>query len=351
MADPELRQVMHARLPRPEEVAPYLARMETSGIYSNRGPLVRELEHRHAERLGVDADRVVALASGTSALTAAVVTSTATRWRVPAYTFPAGAHAVINAGRALTLCDVDAQTWQLPAAQVRSGEGLMPVLPFGAPVDIAAWPAHEEVVIDAAASLGIAGEGMAGLPSDWCVVFSLSATKLLACGEGGLVVCGSPSRADAIRAWSHFSLDSQRRSTGPGTNAAMPEVSAAYGLASLDRWDADRELWERARQLAVAHSQARSGLPHQAGLHPYWIVNFGEGTLARHAERSLASQGIATRRWWGPGLHRMPAFADPCGSFPVTERLAESTLGLPFWRDITPQQAAEIGQALASLEA
>ena len=347
----ELRQVMHARLPPIEEVAPYLARMQASGTYSNHGPLVRELERRHAERLGVDADCVVALSSGTSALTAAVVTSTATHWRVPAFNFPASAHAVLNAGRTLALCDVDDRTWQAVAWQARSGEGLMPVLPFGAPVDIASWPAQEQVIIDAAASIGVAGEGIARLPSDWCVVFSLGATKLLACGEGGLVVCGNPSRADQIRAWSHFSLDSQRRSAGPGANAAMPEVSAAYGLASLDRWDTDRGLWERARQLAVDNSTPWPGLPHGARIHPYWIIDFGDAGIARLAERFLAARGIATRRWWGPGLHRMPAFADSDGSFPVTERLADCTLGLPFWRDITPVQAAEIGEALASLAA
>ena len=351
MADQDLRQVMHPRLPLPQDVVAYLARMEASGVYSNQGPLVRELERRHAERLGVDAECVVALASGTAALTSAVATSVATHWRVPAFTFPASAHAVVNAGRVLMLCDVDPQTWQIRAAQLRSGEGLLPVLPFGAPVDMAAWPADAPVVIDAAASLGAVGEGIAGLPPDWCVAFSLGATKMLACGEGGLVVCGNRSRAGEIRSWSHFALDSDRRSTGPGTNAAMPEVSAAYGLASLDRWDADRRLWERARQRAVQHSHHWPGLPHGEGMHPYWIVDFGNGDTARLAEQSLAARGIASRRWWGPGLHRMPAFADHQGGFPVTEHLADSTLGLPFWRDITAEQAAEVGEVLASLSA
>ena len=349
MAEAALRQVMRPTLPSLQEVSPYLERIDASGMYTNRGPLVRELERRHADRLGIDPDCVVALASGTAAITAAIATSHVTHWRVPAFTFPASAHAVVNAGRAIVLRDVDPSTWQLDPQSGPSTDGLLPVLPFGAPVDITRWLAHESVVIDAAASLGVEETNLGDLPASWCVVFSLGATKMLACGEGGLVVCGNASRAQEIRAWSHFAFDAQRRSTGPGTNAAMPEVSAAYGLASLDRWDADRAKWERARQWAGRHSQSWPGPPHDEGLHPYWIVDLGDASTASRAEDALASRGIATRRWWGPGLHRMPAFADSPGTFPVTERLADSILGLPFWRDITAAQSAEIGTVLADL--
>lgn len=349
MAEAALRQVMRPTLPSLQEVSPYLERIDASGMYTNRGPLVQELERRHAARLDIDPDCVVALASGTAALTGAIATSRVTHWRVPAFTFPASAHAVVNAGGDIALCDVDPSTWQLDPQMAPSNDGLLPVLPFGAAVDITRWRAHESVVIDAAASLGVGETTLADLPRSWCVVFSLGATKMLACGEGGLVVCGDASRAQEIRAWSHFSFDAQRRSTGPGTNAAMPEVSAAYGLASLDRWDEDRAKWERARQLAGRHSQSWPGLPHDEGLHPYWIVDFGDASTASRAEHAFASQGIATRRWWGPGLHRTPAFADSSGGFPVAERLADSILGLPFWRDITAAQAAEIEGVLAGV--
>ena len=48
---------MRPTLPPPERVVPYLDRMHKARLYSNFGPLVRELEARLAERLGVDAQR------------------------------------------------------------------------------------------------------------------------------------------------------------------------------------------------------------------------------------------------------------------------------------------------------
>ena len=346
-----LGQVMRPRLPDVDQVKPYLARIDAIGAYSNRGPLVRELELRHAERLGVLPEQVVALSSGTAALTAAVSTSGAQTWRLPAFSFPAPAHAVVNAGRDLDIADVEPDTWQLAASAESEGVGLLPVLPFGAPVSLSTWPESRDVIVDAAASLGAEPAELTHLPPHWCVVFSLGATKLLSCGEGGLVVCGAPERAEAVRSWSHFALDGERSATGPGTNAAMSEIHAAYGLASLDSWLQDRLRWMQVQSAALAHSRPWPGLPHTQPLHPYWIVRFPDQATTLRAEALLKDKGIASRRWWGPGLHRMPAFRRRDASFPVTDVLAQTTLGLPIWRDMPEPLVERVGEVLRALDA
>ena len=47
---------------------------------------------------------------------------------------------------------------------------------------------------------------------------------------------------------------------------------------------------------------------------------------------ALADQGIETRQWYCPPLHRQAAFADPTdgAALPVTDALGECLLGLPF---------------------
>ena len=53
---------------------------------------------------------------------------------------------------------------------------------------------------------------------------------------------------------------------------------------------------------------------------------------AARIEAALAAQGIATRRWYGQGLHAHPAFSRaPRDPTPVTDHLAACTLGLPCW--------------------
>ena len=346
-----LAEVMRPRLADLETVLPYLRRMESVGHFANGGPLARELEERHARRLGVDPAQVVAVASATAGLTGAMAVSPARLWTVPAFTFAATAHAVMASGGEMEIRDVDPLTWQLSSPPSR--HGLVPVLPFGCGLDLGRWPVDNEVVVDAAASLGAATLDLERLPLSWTVVFSLHATKVMPCGEGSLVVCGDPARAEEIRRWAHFRLDDSRAATGPGANALLPEPSAAFGLAALDAWDRELGDWRAARALSDRTTQALGlvGPPaRHSDAHPYWVVRFPSAPACHRAERALEADGIASRRGWGPGLHRMPAFQPWAGTAcPVTDDLAATTLGLPFWRGLSAAEADQIGSAIASV--
>lgn len=345
-----LGQTMRPRLADLEAVLPYLRRMESAGKYANGGPLARELEERHAVRLGVDPAQVVAVSSGTAGLTGAMSVSPARCWAVPAFTFAATGHAVTASGGSLDIRDVDGDTWLISAP----GDlpGIVIVLPFGAGLSTAPWPDEAEVVVDAAASLGAAALDLSGLPAAWSVVFSLHATKIMPCGEGGLVVCGDPQRAEEIRRWAHFRLDEDRSATGPGANALLPEPSAAFGLAAMDGWDQEQADWRAARAHCdrVMAQLGLDGSPSAgADAHPYWVVRFPSPGSCKRAESTLLAAGVAARHWWGPGLHRMPAFRPPRPvACPVTDTLAATTLGLPFWRGLATTDAQWIGELIGS---
>lgn len=345
-----LGELMKPRLAPLESVLPYLRRMEASGRFANGGPLARELESRLARRLGVDPAQVVAVVSATAGLTGALSVSPQRVWAVPAFTFAATAHAVVASGGEMEIHDVDPLNWQLVTGDLC--RGLVPVLPFGCGLDLGAWPADAEVVVDAAASLGAAQRDLGSLPASWTVVFSLHATKVMPCGEGGLAVFGDPARAAELRSWAHFRLDEGRSAIGPGANALMPETSAAFGLAALDGWDQELSEWRAARAMSeeVMRELDLAGPPDAgADAHPYWLIRLPTVDARVRAESALAAQGIASRRWWGPGLHRMPAFdgrVQP--DCPVTDDLAQTTLGLPFWRGMTALEVGRVRAALAS---
>lgn len=339
---------MRPRLAPLAMVIPYLQRMEASGVFALGGPLARQLESRHAERLGVDADQVVAVNSATAGLTGTVAISGRRDWTAPAFAFSAAGHAIRNAGCRLALRDVDATSWRLPARAGKSA--LLAVLPFGSGLHPQDWAGCNDVVVDAAASLGASPWNLDTMPDTWSVVFSLNATKVMPCGEGGLVVCGDATRAEEIRRWAHFRLDADRSAYGSGENALMPETSAAYALAALDAWEFERQEWRSARQLANAatHRLGLSGPPDEgADGHPYWIVRLDTADQMLAVQTALVTAGIASRRWWGPAMNRMPAFAD-AASYPVAEELADTVLGLPMWRGIT---AEEIDLVAATVQA
>ena len=104
--------VFRPQLPRCRDVLTYLRRIDATRIYSNHGPLLRELECRLSSCLGIPSGGVICASTGTNALIGAILATagraTALRpWAiVPAFTFVATAAAVEQCGYQLYLAVV-----------------------------------------------------------------------------------------------------------------------------------------------------------------------------------------------------------------------------------------------------
>lgn len=328
--------------------------MYRTGVFSNFGPLTRELESRYAEFLGVRPEQVVSVANCTLGIEGAIALSAAESWLVPDFTFAATGLAVLRSGKPLLLGDVDENTWTLLVDLLEGLDervGVLPVAPFGAALDLNPWIGRRHAIIDAAASLGTQPD-LSSLPKEWCVAFSLHATKVLPAGEGGLVVFGQKASAERFRRWANFGFSDSRTSVYAGTNAKMSEIHAAYGLASLDGWEAERRDWVRARTRAQ-QACIEAGLPQQLhplpGLNPYWIVDCASLRNRERLEARLAESGIASRRWWPAALHEMPAFrsAPLAGSNSSSRLISGRLLGLPMYRDLELVAAKHIASVVA----
>ena len=133
----------------------------------------------------------------------------------------------------------------------------------------------------------------------------------------------------------------------------MSEYVAALLHTELDQWHQTLSEWRGVRTLVDATSD-QAGLPSQPHsrrvISPYWIAMLDDSEARQATERCLAEAGIETRRWWGPGLHRMPAFSGvPFTDLRHTDNLASRYLGLPFFRDLTHEQANKIIGVLEQL--
>ena len=340
--------VMKPKVVYPKSSLHRLRDVAQSGVFSNFGPQVQELEQRFADLFGVASSHVVTAANATLAIAGAMSVSPALSWRIPAWTFAATAHAAARSGLPFRFVDVSPETWMIDAsAPGPAGEGTVLVLPFGAPLAEAKWSDDAEVVVDAAASLRSMVHQFPNLPLRTSLVFSLHATKVLGIGEGALAVFGDADRAAAFRSWSNFGFDGSRESLSSGTNAKMSEYVAALLHTELDQWPQTLRDWTDLRTL-VDRASDQTGLtlqPHSRGVvSPYWIAVLEDSAATQHA---LAEAGIGTRRWWGPGLHRMPAFTGvPFADLQHTENIASRSLGLPFFRGLTHEQITRIVKVL-----
>jgi len=358
---PHAVPVMRPKLPAASSLLPYLSDIDTNRVYTNFGPLAVRLEHRLAEHFSVGDHTVTTVANATLGLALALTAQqvrVATLCVIPAWTFVASPQAAMLAGLVPYFVDVDPRTWVLvPDAVddiIASAPGevgaVMPVAPFGRPIDLHAWDRFRSrsglaVVIDAAA--GFDSVVATGTPT----VVSLHATKVLGTGEGGFVLCDNRDLVLDIRRRMNFGFYGSREAMVPAFNAKLSEYHAAVGNAALDEWHSARAEWllvaNRYREALQRSSVARV----QEGFGNTWVSSVCvlglTGTDADRLERRLTSAAIETRRWWGRGAqaHRSMS-ACPRAPLPVTEQLSRSTLGVPMFRDLKPSDVDRLVECI-----
>lgn len=347
--------IARPKLPGADTLKPYLDEIDANRVYSNFGPLLVRFQDRLARHFGLEGDQVLVLSNATLALQLALNTVCAERklCLMPSWTFVATPHAAVSAGMEPYFVDVDARTMALDAGHVaRVAEGLrgevgavIVVAPFGAPLDFGPWIEFQDrtgipVVLDCAAGFDTVR------PSKIPTVVSLHATKAMGVGEGAFVVCERRDTIAEMTKRANFGFLGSRSAELAATNAKMSEYQAAVGHAALDSWSEARDRFKRAA-MSYRDRLASGRVALQSGFGDRWIastcvVHLLDETAAPAARR-LEAAGIETRAWWQKGAHLHPAFAkfrhEP---LPATDSLAETTLGLPFFSDISETEIARI---------
>jgi len=314
------------------------------------GPGAAELERRMADYL--EADHVLALASGTAALHLALVAlgiGPSDEVITTPITWPATANAVVHTGATPVFVDVRDEDLNIDPARVSEAvtsrtRAILPVHLAGQPCDLD--PIHAlglPVVEDAAhaAESRYRGRKIGGLSDVTC--FSLYATKNIAAGEGGLLATNRDDVAEAIR-----DLRLMRRGDGsrydlvvPGYKANLSDVLAAIALAQLDK--VERHSAIRRRQFAlydeaVADFEGIEPLArderdtHAFHLYVVRIDAESAGATRDEYQRALADENIATSIHFLP-VHRLSWYRTRFSQqvpLPIAERAGDEVLSLPM---------------------
>jgi len=331
------------------------------------GPRAAELERRMAEYL--EAEHVLALASGTAALHLALVAlgvGPGDEVITTPITWPATANVIVHAGATPVFVDVRDDDLNIDPARIAEAvtERTKAVLP----VDLAGQPCDLDpilalglpVVEDAAhaAESRYRGRKIGSIADATC--FSLYATKNIAAGEGGLIATDDGDVAAAVR-----DLRLMRRGDGsrydipvPGYKANLSDVLASIALVQLDKVERHAEI--RARQFAlyddvVAELDGITPLARDArdthALHLYVVRIDAEqaGATRDDYQRAMAEENIGTSIHFLP-VHRLTYYRErfPAqNALPVAERAGAEVLSLP----LSPAHSDDdIRDAIAALE-
>lgn len=361
---PSALPALRPKLPPAEKLLPYLERIDSERLYSNWGPLVRELETRLGARFGLAAGSVRCAASGTQALAGAILATAgrATRERpkaiVPAFTFVATALAVEQCGYEPLIVDIDAGSLTLDPEEIlrlpelgKAGV-VVPVAPFGVPVPQAPWQAFRRrtgvpVVIDGAASFDLLQEDPGRFLGEIPVAVSFHATKAFGCGEGGGVICPETELSKQVFQSLNFGFRETRNCEAASLNGKMSEYHAAVGLAELDGWEAKLEAFRNVAACYRRHFE-RAGLAERFRATPeigasYAVLVCDGPAESERVRRALAEAEIGFRLWYGLGLADHQHWAGlPALPLPVTERIAPCHVGLPWAVDLGEATVARI---------
>jgi perosamine synthetase len=248
------------------------------------------------------------------------------------------------------------------AATART-RAVLPVHVFGRPcrIDAITSLARQRgwaVIEDACEGLGstVGGRPLGSFGD--VAAFAFYPNKQITTGEGGMVVTDDAALAETMRSLRNQGRDTDGtwlRHVRLGYNYRLDELSAAVGVAQLERLD---ELRRGRTRVAAAYERALGGrdwlkLPRAgAGEEVDWFVYVVRLHTEIDRDRligKLASLGVPTRPYFAP-LHLQPfyrsTFGFGPGDFPVTERVAASTLALPFSSRLTDDEVAYVADAL-----
>ncbi|HEY3366924.1 MAG TPA: DegT/DnrJ/EryC1/StrS family aminotransferase [Symbiobacteriaceae bacterium] len=320
------------------------------------GPFTEMFERTFAEYIG--AKHGIAVNSGTSALHLVVrglgLTS-GDRVVTTPFSFVASSNCLLFEGVRPEFVDIEEETLNiapdLVARRCAKGDirAILPVDAFGHPARLdqigetaVRWGIP--VIEDSCESLGAELGGVRTANPRWCTagVFGFYPNKQLTTGEGGLIVTDDDRLAEVCR-----SMRNQGRGRDAlwlshvrlGYNYRMDEMSAALGLAQLRRLDA--MLLSRDR-VAGWYAEALHGIQGvrlpavQPDVKMSWfvyVIRFDPRISRDRVQSFLAEKGVATRPYFTPihlQGHFIESFGYKPGDFPITERVASSTLALPF---------------------
>lgn len=349
-----------------------VARVQPSydlGMLTN-GRLVAELEETVALELGVS--HVVATSSCTAGLMLAVqalVDGRSGPVVEPSFTFAASAHGAAWNGRELRFVEVDPETFHVDVAAMEAAlDGASLVVAthiFGAPcapavVEAMGRAADVPVLFDAAHAFGASSDGrMIGGFGD-AEVFSLTPTKVLVAGEGGLIATDDAALAQRFRVGRDYGNPGNYDTQFVGLNARMSEFHAAMALESLAIFGAASN---RRREIARRYRDALARIPgvRCQAIRAGDISAFKDLTIAVDVDQMgltrddlvqvLACEGIDTRNYFEPPVHQQAAYRHQAPvELPVTDQLSASIVSLPIYPDLDDQQVDRIIEIIGTAQ-
>ena len=355
-----------------EEVAPELEKMYRSG-WLTKGPHLQAFEKKMSELLQVK--HVVGLGSCTGGLILGLqalgVNKPGGEVIVPSFSFMATFHAIWWNNLKPVFVDCEPDTFTVDLAEIekainKNTVAIAAVSVFGNAPDFEGLKALSEkyglpVFFDSAHGLGTIYKGKPLGGHGAFEVFSLSPTKLLTGGEGGLLATDDDAVAAHVRAGRDYGNPGSYDCPSVGLNARMAEFNAIIASKSADYLEKYAEHRNKAAQTYKKGLADLPGLSFQkiregcrSSYKDFAILVGPEFGIERDAlSKALIAEGVANRAYFYPAGHKLScyAYAGEGVKLPVTERISDTVVCPPIYSDMDLQTVERICEVFHKLHA
>lgn len=336
------------------------------------GPYVAEFEKLIRDHAGTK--HAVAVNSGTSGLhliVRALGIGDEDEVITTPFSFVASSNCLLFERAKPVFVDIEEETLNIDPAKIEGAitertRGLLPVHVFGHPCQMDELNGLCEqyglaMIEDSCESIGSTYKGKRTGSFGRAGVYAFYPNKQITTGEGGIIVTDDDDMAQAMismrnqgRGESNAWLTHERL----GFNYRMSELQAALGVAQMRRLE---EIEAKRKRAFALYDQAFQGVagvqvPQVVGdVGVNWfvyVIRFDEGIDRDRVMHQLLEKGIGCRPYFSP-IHLQPYYRETFGyregDFPVTERVARSTLAIPFFGELSAAQVDEVVSTIQSI--
>jgi dTDP-4-amino-4,6-dideoxygalactose transaminase len=291
---------------------------------------------------------------------------------IPSFTFLATASSLVVAGLRPVFADVNPETANLDPESVEAAItpdtcAIVAVHAFGNPADIEALIDLAQrrrltLIFDAAHGFGSLYKGAPVGPQGDAQVFSMSPTKLVIAGEGGMVVTNDEALYEKLRVGREYGMTEGYDSAFASLNGRLAEFNALLGLNSLRMLE---EAVSNRNKTAILFRKRLERLPgigfqkvdprNRSSYKDFSITIDPDsfGLTRDELATALKAENIDSRAYYHPPVHMQTAYKALPRSVNLTntELLASRSLSLPMWSRMSEEIADKICAAIKRAQA
>jgi len=343
-------------LPPLEEFIPMLEDIWESKWLTNNGKYHQEFEKALADYLGVP--YISIFSNGTLALITALQCFKITGEVITTpYSFVASSHALHWNGIEPVFADIDPVSLNLDPNKIEAAitsktTAIMPVHVYGNPCDVKAIQNIADtyglkVIYDAAHAFSVDVNGDSVLNYGDISILSFHATKVFNTIEGGAIICRDEATKKRIDYLKNFGFAGETKVIGPGINAKMNELQAAYGLLQLKSIDISIDKRRNVTKLyktllrdvkGISFLEDIEGVKHNYSYFPIFVDEKEYGKTRDELYEELKRHNIFGRRYFYPLISQFPTYSGlPSASadnLQVAEAITKQVICLPIYPDI-----------------